>query len=186
MDKALKSKSKFLSLVLRHQPELIRLPLDANGWADIEVLLAGAARQGVNISFQDVLEIVATNDKQRFALSEDKRRIRASQGHSIDVDLQLTPVAPPEVLFHGSATRFADAILAAGLQPGQRRHVHLSADVETAHKVGSRHGKPVIFRIDAKALAQAGHAFYLSANQVWLTDAVPPQYLSPLTPSQQG
>jgi putative RNA 2'-phosphotransferase len=169
--------SKFLSLVLRHEPEKIGLVLDENGWAAVDELLAGAAKAGVALTPESLRHVVETNDKKRFALSEDGRRIRASQGHSVEVDLDLPPTVPPEQLFHGTATRFLDPIRAEGLRPQSRRHVHLSPDEETAVKVGMRHGKPVVLRIAAGRMQREGHAFYLSANGVWLTETVPPEYL---------
>ena len=125
-----------------------------------------------------LLEIVRTNDKQRFALSEDGTRIRANQGHSVKVDLALTPQQPPEVLYHGTVDKFIDAIRNTGLQKGERHHVHLSPDLITATKVGQRRGKPVILTIRAAAMAKASHPFYLSDNGVWLTDAVPPEFIN--------
>lgn len=169
--------SKFLSLVLRHEPECIGLSLDEAGWASIDELLRLAAAAGQEITRDVLLEIVATSDKQRFALSPDGERIRANQGHSISIDLGLAPVAPPRLLFHGTASRFLESILANGLRPGARQHVHLSADDATARRVGQRHGSPVVLRVDAAAMHAGGHAFYRSANGVWLTAAVPPRYL---------
>ena len=169
--------SKFLSLVLRHEPERIGLRLDEAGWASVDELLRAAAAAGQSISREVLLDVVATNDKQRFALSPDGTRIRASQGHSIAVELGLTPMTPPPILFHGTASRFLAAILADGLHPAARRYVHLSADEATARRVGQRHGSPVVLRVDAAAMHADGHAFYRSANGVWLTGAVPPRYL---------
>lgn len=170
--------SKFLSLVLRHEPERIGLVLDTQGWASVEELLFRANEHGVSLS-RDVLdEIVATNEKRRFALSADGLRIRASQGHSIEVDLALAPQTPPNLLFHGTAGRFLDSIRRDGLLKMSRQHVHLSADEATAIQVGQRHGKPVVLQIDAARMAANGIIFYLSANQVWLVDAVPPPYLT--------
>ena len=145
--------SKFLSYTLRHHPESIGITLDSDGWVEINLLLAQAQKHG--------------------------RRIRAAQGHSTgQVRMRLAPQTPPDVLYHGTATRFLDSIMRQGLQAGARHHVHLSANRETAVKVGQRHGKPVVLRVDAAAMHQAGRAFYLSDNQVWLTEAVPPQYLA--------
>jgi putative RNA 2'-phosphotransferase len=170
--------SKFLSYVLRHKPEAIGLQLEEGGWAVIDDLITLAAQHGKRLNRKIVEEVVASNDKQRFALSDDGTRIRASQGHSIPVDLGLQPVAPPQTLYHGTASRFLESILEHGLQPRGRQHVHLSRDHETAVKVGQRHGKPVVLAVAAGAMAADGHTFFLSANGVWLTGTVPPQYLS--------
>ena len=170
------STSKFLSLVLRHKPDAFGLELDLNGWADVGELI----RLAMNIRrlTRPVLEqVVAENDKKRFAFSDDGQRIRASQGHSIDIDLALAAVEPPELLYHGTASRFADSIRASGLNSANRQHVHLSVDVPTATRVGQRHGKPVVLTIHAGAMAGAGYLFYLSANGVWLTERVPTEYI---------
>ncbi len=178
MNDSLTSTSKFLSLILRHQPETIGLVLDENGWADVEELLRKANDYGRPISRPLLERIVAENDKKRFAFNETGERIRASQGHSIEIDLALTPVEPPPQLFHGTATRFVESICEKGLIPGSRQHVHLSADRETAVKVGQRHGKPIVLSVDSMAMVQAGHVFFLSANGVWLTDHVPAEFLT--------
>jgi putative RNA 2'-phosphotransferase len=178
MAQDLKNSSKFLSYVLRHAPESIGLALDANGWASVDELLAKAEGVGKRLDRAALKEIVATSDKKRFTLSEDGSRIRAAQGHSVEVALGLTPVAPPETLYHGTATRFLEAIRAEGLKAGSRQQVHLSADAATATAVGSRHGKPVVLRVAAGAMHAAGHAFFRADNGVWLTDHVPPQFLS--------
>jgi putative RNA 2'-phosphotransferase len=170
--------SKFLSYVLRHAPESIELALDANGWASIDALIAKAQAKGTTLTADAIREAVATNDKQRFALSEDGTRIRANQGHSIEVDLALAPQVPPDVLYHGTATRFVESIRGAGLVPGSRQHVHLSADRDTAAKVGTRHGVPIVLGVDARAMQADGNLFYRSENGVWLTAAVPARYLS--------
>lgn len=169
MDTDLVRVSKFLSLVLRHKPDEIGLTLDENGWAEVSDLLERANRHGVKITPQILETIVATNDKKRFAFSDDGKRIRASQGHSIEVDLALQSSAPPEYLFHGTASRFLDSIRAQGLLAGKRQHVHLSLDEATAVKVGSRHGKPVILRVRSGDMHRSGAAFFCSANGVWLT-----------------
>lgn len=169
--------SKFLSYVLRHRPDSIGLVLDGAGWASINELIRKARSAGKKLSRTLIEEVVANNDKQRFALSADGERIRASQGHSVDIDLDLKPLQPPEVLYHGTATRFLESIMARGLQPGSRRHVHLSADIGTARKVGQRHGKPVILELDARAMHQAGLVFFRADNGVWLTAHVPPAFL---------
>jgi putative RNA 2'-phosphotransferase len=172
--------SKFLSLVLRHKPETISLRLDEAGWVNVADLLAALDAHGRPVTRAELEETVATNDKKRFAFNEDGTRIRASQGHSVEVELDYAPAAPPAVLYHGTASRFLGSIFASGLVKGQRHHVHLSADTETALKVGQRHGKPVVLTVRAAAMQTDGHIFYLSANGVWLTDAVPPAYLGTL------
>ncbi len=171
--------SKFLSLILRHNPGKIGLNLDPQGWADVDELL-----QKVNgfrkweLTRADLDIVVETNNKKRFAYSPDGKQIRASQGHSIKIDLGLEPATPPAVLYHGTATRFLDSIMAQGLQSKSRQHVHLSWDTETATTVGKRHGKVVILRIDAAQMAADNLLFYLSENDVWLTDHVPVKYIS--------
>lgn len=173
----IKSISKFLSLVLRHEPGKIGITLDENGWTDCGTLIEAAARNGRKFSRAQLLEVVTTNDKQRFSFSDDGLRIRANQCHSVKVDLALEPQAPPGVLHHGTVAKFIDAIRSGGLQKGERNHVHLSRDMLTATKVGERRGQPVILSIRAAEMAASGHAFYLSANGVWLTDAVPPEFI---------
>jgi putative RNA 2'-phosphotransferase len=170
--------SKFLSLVLRHEPAKAGLALDAAGWVEVDELLRGCASAGVAFSREELKQVVAQNDKQRFAFSEDRRRIRANQGHSVEVALDYAPAAPPDVLFHGTADRFLASIRAQGLVKAQRHHVHLSADRAVAVEVGKRHGRPVVICVAAVAMHGAGHAFFRSANGVWLTDRVPAQFLS--------
>lgn len=177
MDKSLVQTSKFLSKVLRHAPESVGLELDDAGWVDVDDLLAAASRAGVAMDRATLQRVVAENDKQRFALSPDGLRIRASQGHSVTVELGLQPVVPPEVLFHGTADRNVKSIRQQGLIPGRRTHVHLSADEATAVNVGRRHGRPVVLRVRAGEMHRAGHAFFRSDNGVWLTAAVPPGHL---------
>ncbi|WP_109698219.1 RNA 2'-phosphotransferase [Chitinophaga deserti] len=174
-----KHNSKFLSLILRHQPEKIGLQLDPQGWASITELLDKCAAAGKKISREELLEIVRTNDKQRFALNADQSAIRASQGHSVEVSLDLPAVEPPDILYHGTVQRFMEPILTGGLQKMDRMHVHLSADLHTATQVGSRRGKPVILLVRSGDMHRQGHVFHLSDNGVWLTDAVPPQFLEP-------
>lgn len=170
------SASKFLSLVLRHQPDVIGLSLDAEGWADIDALIRLAA--GRKPLTRALIEaVVENNNKQRFAISADGQRIRAHQGHSIDVDLGFVPVTPPARLYHGTATRFVESIRREGLVKRSRQHVHLSADADTATNVGARHGTPAILVVHAAEMVAAGHAFYRSGNGVWLTDAVPPDFI---------
>lgn len=169
--------SKFLSLILRHSPETIGLRLDSQGWADVDELLRLAQAAGKRLSLPLLQRVVAENDKRRFSFSDDGRRIRANQGHSLDVDLALTPSVPPDMLYHGTATRFLDSIRAQGLLPGSRQHVHLSIEEATAIKVGARHGKPTVLIVRAAAMVAAGRLFWLSANGVWLTETVPVEYL---------
>ncbi len=175
--KNLRQTSKFLSLVLRHQPQTLGLRLDPQGWVEVETLLAQAAAHGQPITRDQLQRVVAENDKQRFALSDDGQRIRANQGHSVEVQLGLPPREPPERLFHGTASRFLDSIRREGLRPGQRQHVHLSSDEATAQRVGQRHGRPVVLIVQSRAMAAEGHEFYLSENGVWLTLAVPVRFL---------
>lgn len=172
-----KKYSKFLSLILRHEPQAIGLTLDAQGWADVDDFIAKAAAHGRLYSRALIEEIVRDNDKQRFRLSDDGRRIRASQGHSIDVDLALQPLAPPATLYHGTATRFAASIRKTGLERRSRQHVHLSPDRDTAVKVGSRHGAPLVLHVRAGEMHARGLAFYRSDNGVWLTEAVAPEFI---------
>ena len=169
--------SKFLSLVLRHEPGKIGIILDENGWTDCEQLIKAAGRRGKKFSYETLVEIVRSSDKQRFALSEDGKRIRANQGHSVKVDLALEPKTPPEFLYHGTVAKFIESIRGSGLHKGERHHVHLSPDLKTATKVGERRGKPVILTIRAAEMSAAGHPFYVSANGVWLTDVVPPEFI---------
>ncbi|MGH1415128.1 MAG: RNA 2'-phosphotransferase [Pelagimonas sp.] len=171
-----KAISKFLSYVLRHDPASIGLTLDRGGWAEVQALIDRAT---LPLTQSDIETVVATSDKQRFALSEDGKRIRANQGHSIDVDLGLKPIAPPDRLFHGTAQTSLTAILAQGLTAQSRHHVHLSPDPDTARTVGMRHGSPVVLVIDAAAMHAAGYVFFKSQNGVWLSDHVPPTFLSP-------
>lgn len=171
--------SKLLSYVLRHCPETMGIQLDGSGWADVAELLVALERHGKPLTREELEEVVATNNKQRFAFSEDGQRIRASQGHSIPVDLGLKPLAPPRALYHGTAESKLDGILREGLTRGNRNHVHLSPDAETAIKVGRRHGKPVVLEIHAAKMDAEGFKFYLSDNGIWLTDHVPVKYLVP-------
>jgi len=170
--------SKWMSRVLRHRPEEIGLQLDAAGWAKLEALLAGLNQHGGRYSMDDLLEIVRTNDKQRFALSTDGHMIRASQGHSLSVDLGLAPKQPPDRLFHGTTGRNLASIQAEGLLPRSRQHVHLSLDWETARSVGARHGSPVVLEIQAGSMHAAGYPFYLADNGVWLVERVPPGFIT--------
>lgn len=170
--------SKFMSLVLRHQPEHIGIELDEQGWTDIATLLEKAAHKGVRMDMQTLEQVVDTNSKKRFAFNEDKTRIRASQGHSVEVELGYEAQTPPDVLYHGTPERFVNSILNDGIKKMQRHHVHLSTDIATTMQVGARRGSPVLLRIDAKAMHAAGYNFYCSANGVWLCDEVPAEFIS--------
>jgi putative RNA 2'-phosphotransferase len=176
-DKRLVRVSKYLSKHLRHEPEALGLTLAPGGWVEVEALLAAAASSGMHIRRAELDEVVARNSKKRFSLDETGRLIRANQGHSVKVDLQLECMEPPEVLYHGTAARLLDAIRRDGLLKMSRHHVHLSADRDTARQVGGRHGRPVVLKVAAGAMHREGHAFYRSANGVWLTEHVPPQFL---------
>ncbi|WDE04571.1 RNA 2'-phosphotransferase [Thalassomonas viridans] len=180
MSKQLTQTSKFLSLVLRHKPETIGLALDNKGWADIEELITKANTRATDIQLTRTLlhEIVADNDKQRFALSTDGSKIRANQGHSLDVNLELAPQAAPDILYHGTASRFLSSIAKTGLIPGQRQYVHLSDNIDTAKQVGQRYGKAVILTLDTQKMTSRGYKFYQAKNGVWLTHAVPPEFIN--------
>ncbi|MEJ1198360.1 MULTISPECIES: RNA 2'-phosphotransferase [unclassified Streptomyces] len=167
--------SKYLSKHLRHQPERIGLALDEAGWVEIDTLIAAAAAHGFRFTREELDHVVATNDKRRFAI--EGTRIRASQGHTIDVDLALPAATPPPFLYHGTVARHLDAIRAEGLRPMNRHDVHLSPDRETATRVGARRGRPVVLSVDAAAMHRDGHVFHVSANGVWLTKSVPPRYV---------
>lgn len=169
--------SKFLSLVLRHQPDAAGVVLDSAGWVAVDELLAGCTRAGKPMTREQLDHVVATNEKKRFEFSADGLRIRASQGHSVEVELDYEPQTPPELLHHGTASRFVDSIRAGGLLKQARHHVHLSAEITTAKQVGSRHGKPVVLTILAGEMHRAGHAFFRSTNGVWLVDSVPLNFI---------
>lgn len=169
--------SKFLSLLLRHQPEKIGLTLDNHGWADVDELLEKMALHGKKIDRETLIQVVNNCQKNRFSFDATKQKIRANQGHSIQIDLNLMAQIPPETLYHGTASRFVASILKQGLTKQNRHHVHLSQDIQTAQAVGRRHGKPVIFAINTVAMLADNHAFYVSKNDVWLCDAVPAKYL---------
>ena len=169
--------SKFLSKHLRHDPAGLGLELEPGGWVEVDRLLEACARKGTRISRAQLDAVVAGSDKQRFAFDADRRKIRANQGHSVEVDLQLTPQTPPATLYHGTAEARVAVIVREGLQRMQRHHVHLSADIDTARRVGARHGRPVVLAVDATAMHAAGVVFYRSDNGVWLVDAVAPAHL---------
>lgn len=177
----LKETSKYISLILRHKPETIGISLDEHGWADVQALIEGINASGNHHLDADMLEeIVRTDEKQRYSFNEDHTLIRANQGHSIPVDVELEEKTPPAVLYHGTGEKYMASIDATGLIPKSRLYVHLSSDMETAKKVGSRHGRPVIYTVDCAAMAADGYTFYLSANNVWLTKEVPVKYLQKL------
>lgn len=177
MNERLVTISKFLSKHLRHDPYALGLTLEPGGWVEVERLLLGAAAIGFAITHDELRRVVAENDKQRFAFNADGSRIRANQGHSTAVDLQLSDAAPPERLYHGTVAALLDSIRTKGLNKMKRHDVHLSPDVETALKVGGRRGKPIVLVIESGKMAVDGYKFRLSANGVWLTDHVPPGYI---------
>ncbi|MFF4758763.1 RNA 2'-phosphotransferase [Streptomyces sp. NPDC001292] len=167
--------SKYLAKHLRHQPERLGLTLDESGWVEIDALITAAAAHGFRFTREELDHVVATNDKRRFAI--EGSRIRASQGHTIDVDLGLPAATPPPYLYHGTVARSLEAIRSEGLRPMDRHDVHLSPDRETATRVGARRSRPVVLAVDAAAMHRDGHVFHVSANGVWLTKSVPLEYL---------
>ena len=171
-----KNTSKFISLILRHKPETIGITLDEHGWANVSELIAGVSKTH-RLSMEDLERIVAEDEKQRYSFNEDKTLIRANQGHSIPVDVELEQVEPPEILYHGTATKYEESIDREGLIPKPRLYVHLSGDEETARKVGIRHGKPVLYQINSGEMHRDGYVFYRSVNGVWLIKAVPVKYM---------
>jgi putative RNA 2'-phosphotransferase len=177
MDRRLVTVSKYLSKHLRHTPDALGLALQPGGWVSVDALLSASERAGFAISYDELIECVETNDKKRFSFDDTGDLIRANQGHSVEVDLQLEEREPPDALFHGTVERFLASIMAEGLKKGKRHHVHLSKDTETARKVGARRGKPVILQVSAGEMHGQGYRFFLSVNGVWLTDAVPSHFL---------
>ena len=171
------STSKFISLILRHRPEVIGITLDEHGWANVDELLAGISRTRP-LDMAGLEEIVRTDEKQRYSFNADKTKIRANQGHSVPVDVELQPVTPPALLYHGTGEKFVPSIEARGLIPKTRLYVHLSGDYDTARKVGARHGSPRVYQINAARMSADGYEFFRSVNGVWLTKQVPPQYLT--------
>jgi len=169
--------SKFLSYVLRHHPDKLGITLDENGWTSVAILLEKIQGSEYSLSMEELEEVVATNNKKRFAFNEDKTKIRANQGHSIQIDLALQTKEPPAYLYHGTVEKFMPSIQEKGLLKGNRHHVHLSADKETAINVGSRRGKPIVLTIKSGEMLAQGYAFYQSENGVWLTDAVPSEFI---------
>lgn len=170
--------SKYLSKHLRHQPDRIGIKLAPGGWVSVDELLAACKKHSFPINHAELNEVVASNDKKRFSFDSTGTLIRANQGHSVEVDLQLEPTIPPDVLYHGTGHGAVEAILREGLCKMSRHHVHLSKDIATAKTVGARHGRPVVFAVDAAAMHEAGYTFYCSENGVWLVDSVPPEYLN--------
>lgn len=168
---------KFISLVLRHKPEIIGIKLDEHGWANVAELINGMNKVGKLIDLNTLKTIVAENDKQRYSFNENKTKIRANQGHSIDVDIELKLCEPPKYLYHGTASRFLDNIIKQGIKKQSRQYVHLSRDIQTAAKVGARHGLPIVLRVYSKNMFNNGYKFYISQNEVYLTDNVPPKYI---------
>lgn len=173
-----KTISKFLSLVLRHKPEKIGIDLDENGWTQVSQLIEKSKKHGIDIDFEILSAIVATSDKKRFAFDETQSKIRANQGHSLEINLGYSPQQPPEILYHGTGEKYVASILATGLDKRNRHHVHLSNDIETALSVGQRHGKPFVFIILAEQMFLDKFDFFLSDNGVWLTETVPTKYLT--------
>ena len=174
------SLSKYIALILRHKPEAVGITLDENGWASVSELLSGINASGNEIDMQTLEEIVAEDEKQRYSFNADKTKIRANQGHSVNVDVELKKAEPPEILFHGTGEKFVSSIKSEGLKPKSRLYVHLSKDRETAVKVGSRHGKPVVYEVNSGEMSRNGFEFLLSENGVWLTKIVPAEYLREL------
>jgi putative RNA 2'-phosphotransferase len=170
--------SKYLSLHLRHRPEALGLTLEPGGWVSVDTLIRAAASKGFAFSRDELDRVMADNDKQRFAFDDDRTRIRANQGHSVEVDLELQPTAPPKILYHGTGEKTVPTIVREGLRKMRRHHVHLSSNPDTARTVGARHGRPVVFDIDAARMARDGHTFYRSENGVWLVEQVPSEYLT--------
>jgi len=177
MSRYLQTTSKFLSYVLRHKPDTIGLTLDSEGWADITQLIRLANGHGTKLTMKLLLEVVSTCDKQRFALNPDGTKIRANQGHSLQVNLNLQQQTPPQILFHGTALRFVSSIRAQGLVAGSRQYVHLSVEKSTAIQVGRRYGEPILIEVEALAMSLNGHEFFKSVNGIWLTRTVPTIYL---------
>ena len=181
-ERRLKRLSKFISMILRHRPEVIGITLDEHGWADVEKLIKGINETGEEVEFSKATleEIVKTDEKQRYSFSQDKALIRANQRHSVPVDVELERKEPPKVLYHGTGSKSVEAIKKQGILSMERLYVHLSTDVETATKVGKRHGTPVIFQVNSEQMQKDGYDFFQSVNGVWLTKEVPAQYLEEL------
>lgn len=172
---------KFLSLILRHNPQCIGLELDINGWADVNMLIDLINKnRGIDLNFEKLCEIVSNDNKMRYSFNHDKTQIRANQGHSISVDVELKSQTPPDILYHGTAKKFEYDIDKLGLLPMNRLYTHLSSDIQTAHNVGKRHGEPLIYEVDCKSMLADGYIFYISENNVWLTHNVPNKFLKKL------
>lgn len=169
--------SRYIALLLRHHPEKAGLCLDEHGWVEVEALIQGVRRRYPEFNRAVLDEIVARDSKQRYAYNQDKTCIRANQGHSIPVDVELKQALPPAILYHGTGEKYVESIQKVGLIPKSRLYVHLSTDIQTAIQVGKRHGQPVIYQIDTQQMIHDGFIFYISANHIWLTKAVPVQYL---------
>ena len=176
MSKSLESTSKYLSLILRHKPETIGIKLDEHGWADVDELIAGIGKTH-DFSMDILEEIVRTDNKQRFSFNDDKTLIRANQGHSIPVDVELEKVEPPEYLYHGTGEKYRNSIDQSGLIPKSRLYVHLSGDIDAAINVGKRHGKPIVYKVHSGEMQKDGYEFFRSVNGVWLTKEVPAKFL---------
>lgn len=176
-----KDVSKYIALILRHKPEVIGIALDEHGWANVDELINGINKT-YPLTIEGLEEIVRTDDKQRYSFNEDKTLIRANQGHSVPVDVELEELTPPDVLYHGTGEKYCASIEAQGLIPKSRLYVHLSTDYDTAVKVGKRHGKAVVYIIDAARMHTEGYSFYRSVNGVWLTKIVPKEYLERISP----
>ena len=177
-DRRMRNTSKFISLILRHNPQVIGISLDEHGWADVQDLIEGInCSEGHFLDMDTLEEIVRTDEKQRYSFNEDHTLIRANQGHSIPVDVELEEKISPDILWHGTGQKYVSSIDVQGLIPKSRLYVHLSSDVETARKVGSRHGRPVIYQVNCRKMTEDGYRFFLSANHVWLTKEVPAEYL---------
>ena len=180
-DRRMRNTSKFISLILRHNPQVIGISLDEHGWADVKELIDGINRtEGHSLDMDTLDEIVRTDEKQRYSFNEDHSLIRANQGHSIPMDVELEEKIPPDILWHGTGQKYVSSIDVQGLIPKSRLYVHLSSDMETARKVGSRHGRPVIYQVECRKMTEDGYRFFLSANRVWLTKEVPVEYLKKL------
>ena len=174
----LNSISKYMSLILRHKPEVIGIELDEHGWANTDDLINGIGKDNQGFNFELLEEIVRTDNKQRYSFNPGKTLIRANQGHSIPVDVELPEMEPPELLFHGTGEKYVSSILQQGLIPKSRLYVHLSKDIDTAVKVGKRHGKEIVYKVNAGQMYKDGYKFFLSVNNVWLTKEVPVKYLN--------
>jgi len=182
---SLQSTSKYMSLILRHKPEVIGITLDEHGWANVDELIAGI-NQTHPMTMETLEQIVREDEKQRYSFNKDRTLIRANQGHSIPVDVELEEVTPPEILYHGTGEKYVASIDMQGLIPKSRLYVHLSGDYDTAVKVGQRHGRPVIYRVLSGKMSEAGISFYRSVNGVWLTKAVPVNYLEKINTKESG